>query len=56
MFIFQMSQTFNPLSIILSHNKLTGLNYVEWNRNMDIVFIAEGRGTSLSFHSYALIF
>ena len=42
MFIFQMSPTFNPLAIILSQNKLTGPNYVEWNRNLDIVLTAEG--------------
>ena len=54
MFIFQMSPTFNPLAIILSHNKLTGPNYVEWNWNLHIVLTAEG--TSLFFHSHALIF
>ena len=42
MFIFQMSQTFNPLSIILSHNKLTRPNYIEWNQNLDIVHTVEG--------------
>ena len=42
MFIFQMSLTFNPLAIILSQNKLTGPNYVEWNRNLDIVLTVEG--------------
>ncbi|GFS36335.1 hypothetical protein Acr_00g0045430 [Actinidia rufa] len=38
----KMSPTFNPLAIILSQNKLTGPNYVEWNWNLDIVLTAEG--------------
>ena len=33
---------FNPLAIILNQNKLTGPNYVNWKRNLDIVLIAEG--------------
>ncbi|XP_057487760.1 uncharacterized protein LOC130773829 [Actinidia eriantha] len=37
-----MSSTFNPLAIILSQNKLTGPNYIERNRNLDIVLTSEG--------------
>jgi len=42
-FIGKMTgNSFNPLSIILSQNKLTGPNYVDWKRNLDIVLTAEG--------------
>ena len=34
--------TFNPLAIILKENKLTGPNYIDWKRNLDIVLTAEG--------------
>ena len=32
---------FNPLYAILKDNKLTGPNYVEWKRNLDIVLTAD---------------
>ena len=32
---------FSPLATILSQNKLTGNNYVEWKRNLDIVLTME---------------
>ncbi|XP_019237072.1 PREDICTED: uncharacterized protein LOC109217295 [Nicotiana attenuata] len=32
---------FNPLTTILTQNKLEGSNYVDWKRNLDIVLIAE---------------
>jgi hypothetical protein len=36
------SSCFSPLAIILNQNKLTGPNYLDWKRNLDIVLIAEG--------------
>ena len=33
--------SFSPLVAILNQNKLTGSNYVDWKRNLDIVLIAE---------------
>ena len=33
--------SFSPLVTILNQNKLTGSNYVDWKRNLDIVLIAE---------------
>ncbi|XP_058181228.1 uncharacterized protein LOC131299665 [Rhododendron vialii] len=42
MFLFQMSSSFNPLSVILSQNKLVGPNYVDWKWNLNIVLTAEG--------------
>lgn len=38
--VFKMSH-FNPLSTILKENKLTGPNYIDWKRNLDIVLTAE---------------
>ena len=32
---------FSPLATILIQNKLTGNNYIEWKRNLDIVLTAE---------------
>ncbi|XP_028073556.1 uncharacterized protein LOC114275752 [Camellia sinensis] len=32
---------FNPLSKILDDNRMTGPNYVDWKRNLTIVFTAE---------------
>ena len=32
---------FNPLSIILNQNKLTGENFVDWKRNLYIVLTTE---------------
>ena len=31
----------SPLAMILTQNKLTGENYVDWKRNLDIVLTAE---------------
>ncbi|XP_042409866.1 uncharacterized protein LOC121999226, partial [Zingiber officinale] len=31
-----------PLAIILKENRLTGHNYIDWERNLDIVLTAEG--------------
>ena len=31
----------SPLVTIFNKNKLTGSNYVDWKRNLDIVLIAE---------------
>ena len=31
----------SPLAMILTQNKLTGENYVDWKRNLDIVMTAE---------------
>ena len=33
--------SFSPLVAILNQKKLTGYNYVDWKRNLDIVLIAE---------------
>ena len=33
--------SFSPLVTILNQNKLTGSNYVNWKRNLDIVLTAE---------------
>ena len=33
--------SFSPLIIILNQNKLTGSNYVDWKKNLDIVLIVE---------------
>ena len=33
--------SFSPLVAILNHNKLTGSNYVDWKRNLDIVLTVE---------------
>ena len=34
--------SFNPLSVILKENRLTGPNYLDWKRNLNLVLIAEG--------------
>ena len=34
---FIMSSTFSPLATILTQNKLTGNNFIDWKRNLDIV-------------------
>ena len=34
--------SFNPRSIILNQTKLTGPNYVDRKRNLDIVFTSKG--------------
>ncbi|KAL5569918.1 hypothetical protein UlMin_026493 [Ulmus minor] len=33
--------SFNPLSVILSQNKLIGENFTDWKRNLNIVLISE---------------
>ena len=37
----QIGGLFNPLSIILKENKLTGHNYIDWKRNLNLVLTAE---------------
>ncbi|GAB2299997.1 hypothetical protein Dimus_038595 [Dionaea muscipula] len=34
--------SFNPLATMLNHNKLIGDNFINWNRNLDIVLTADG--------------
>ena len=36
-----MGGSFNPLFVILKENKLTGPNYIDWKRNLNLVLIAE---------------
>ena len=36
-----MSSTFSPLAIILTQNKLTRNNFIDWKRNLDIVLTAK---------------
>ena len=33
--------SFNPLFVILKENKLTGPNYIDWKRNLNLVLISE---------------
>ena len=33
--------SFNPLFVILKENKLTGPNYIDWKRNLNLVLTAE---------------
>ena len=33
--------SFNPLFIILKENELTGPNYIDWKRNLNLVLTAE---------------
>ena len=33
--------SYSSINLILTDNKLTGLDYVDWKRNMDIVLIVE---------------
>ena len=40
-FRFNIMASFSPLVAILNQNKLTGSNYVNWKRNLDIVLTAE---------------
>ena len=42
-----MSSAFSLLATILTQNKLTGNNFIEWKRNLDIVLTAED-------HAYVL--
>ena len=39
--------SFSPLATIITQNKLTGTNFVDWKRNLDILLTAEG-------HKYVL--
>ena len=39
--VFIMSSAFNPLATILTQNKLTGNNFIDWKRNLDIDLTAE---------------
>ncbi|XP_019251359.1 PREDICTED: uncharacterized protein LOC109230302 [Nicotiana attenuata] len=43
---------FNPLTTILTQNKLEGPNYVDWKRNLDIVLIAEEYKFMLDEHQH----
>ena len=36
-----MGGSFNPLSVILKENILTGLNYIDWKRNLNLVLTTE---------------
>ena len=42
----------SPLAMILTQNKLTGENYVDWKRNLDIVLTVENHKMVLtkSYH------
>ena len=33
--------SFNPLFVILKENKLTGPNYIDWKRNLNLVLTVE---------------
>ena len=39
--VFIMSSAFSPLATILTQNKLTGNNFIDWKRNLDIILIME---------------
>ena len=41
LFIFSVDTALNPLSTLLTQNKLDGENYVNWKRNLDIVLTAD---------------
>ena len=36
-----MGGSFNPLFVILKENKLTGPNYIDWKKNLNLVLTAE---------------
>ena len=36
-----MGRSFNPIFVILKENKLTGPNYIDWKRNLNLVLAAE---------------
>ena len=40
-FLREKMSSFSPFATILNQNKLTGLNYVDWKRNLDIVLTAK---------------
>ena len=46
--------SFSPLATILKENKLTGPNFVEWKRNLDIVLTVEGHKYVLTDPYYGL--
>ena len=48
MFLDLIMASFSPLIAILNQNKLIRSNYVDWKRNLDIVYTIEG-------HKYVLI-
>ena len=37
-----MGESFNPLSVILKENKLTGPNYNDWKHNLNLILTVEG--------------
>ena len=41
-FRYIIMSSFSPLATILTQNKLTGTNYIDWKRNLDILLTAEG--------------
>ena len=43
-----MSSAFSPLAAILTQNKLTGNNFIDWKRNLDIVLTAEDQAYVLT--------
>ena len=45
--VFIMSSRFSPLATILTQNKLTENNFIDWKRNLDIILTAED-------HAYVL--
>ena len=36
-----MVGSFKPLFVILKENKLTGPNYIDWKRNLNLILTAE---------------
>ena len=36
-----MGGSYNPLSTILKDNKLIGINYLDWKKNLNLVLTAE---------------
>ena len=45
--VFILLSAFSPLTTILTQNKLTGNNFIDWKRNLDIILTAED-------HAYVL--
>ena len=46
-FIYFKEKMSSPLDMILTQNKLTGENYVDWKRNLDIVLTVENHKMDL---------
>ena len=46
--LFLFTVMSSPLAMILTQNKLTGENYVDWKRNLDIVLTAENHKMALT--------